>query len=348
LQALDQQSVELRIGSTNRASYGRRGFLDQFFGRFMRLAGIRHQFIETDDLVDLKDQLVQNEVDVGLGIFATLDRSLLVKFFSTPIRVGLNAIATDAGLARAGVSIQHLRKILAPEELGKSPQPDPNITPVVIRSDVGCIYSMRTLGYTETRIEFAGGHAYSEYGKTLIQLEDRYDSVKVPKLPVVIVDDVTALYVIRFLQKKKIRARLIFPVGTEASAGQERKWLPEYLVSVSVKRTNTELVDYLRDALRLFLRTELQMMSSFYHDVCRQLEKMATDVGVGTLSWTNQDVSRKAYEDQNEENRAAARSWVEYTFGITENQLRLRQDFNLPWRAILDMSRSLWLGTHKD
>lgn len=345
LNGLHQQSIALRIGSASKASYGRPGFLDQFVARFMRIAGIGHQFIKTDDLVDLID-LVQSDVDVGLGIFATLDRSLLIKFFSTPIRVGLNAIATDIGLQRASLTIQTVRKLLAPEELGKSPQPDSRITPVVIRSDVGGIYTTKTLGYTEEGCEFPGGHHYREYGKTIIKLESRYGTHQLSKLPIAIVDDVTAIYIMRYLQRNNVRARLVFPVGTERSAGQERKWLPEYLVSISVKRTNTELVDYLRDALRLFLRTEIQMISSFYHDVCCQFETLATAVGVGTLSWTNDDKSRSAYQDQDEENRAAAKAWVEYTFGITENQIRLRQDFDLPWKVILEMSRSLWLATH--
>lgn len=345
LERLDRRNVPLRISSTSKASYGRLGLLDQFFARFMRIGGIRYRFIKPDILFDLKNQLVQNEVDVGLGIFATLDRSLLIKFFSTPIRVGLNAIATEAGLERASLSITTVRKLLAPQELGKSPQPDSSIAPVVIRSDVGGIYAMKTLGYTEANLEFARGHLFSEYGDSVIEAEKRYAALQIPKLPIAIVDDVTALYIIRHLQRKKISARLIFPVGTEKSAGQERKWLPEYLVSISVKRTNTELVDYLRDSLELFLRTELQMISSLYYDACRQFETMASEVGVGTLSWMREDSSRSPHQDQDEENRGAARAWVEYTFGITENQLRLRQDFDLPWKAILDMSRSLWLAT---
>ena len=45
-------------------------------------------FIEQEGLwktvgaFDLKEQLVQEEVDVGVGIFATLDRSSMIKFFS--------------------------------------------------------------------------------------------------------------------------------------------------------------------------------------------------------------------------------------------------------------------------
>jgi hypothetical protein len=92
LRELDENLRSLRIGSTSKQSYGRVGFLDHFIYRFFQLAGIRHKLIERDEMVDLKEQIVDGDVDVGVGLFATLDRSLMVKFFPTPIRVGLNAV----------------------------------------------------------------------------------------------------------------------------------------------------------------------------------------------------------------------------------------------------------------
>jgi hypothetical protein len=348
LKELDENNGELRIGSTSQANYGRKGFLEEFIARFFRLAGINYKFVERDDIVDLKEQLVQDELDVGVGIFATLDRSLLIKFFSTPIRVGLNAIVLEDGLQRTGLTIKVLRRLIAPEETDGKLQANLVVAPIVVRSDVGGIYASKTLGYSETNLEIPPGHHYSSYGQALIEQEDDYKNRHVAKIPVVLVDDVTALYILRFLDKQERRARIIFPFGTEQSAGRERKWLPEYLVSVAVKRTNTELVDYLRDALRLFLRTEMQMISSFYHDVCVQFETMATEAKIGRRAWAQDDLSRIANVNEEEENRAAARAWVEYTFGLCKMHLGLREDSELPWSAILQISETLYRATQQN
>ena len=341
LEELDQNSRALRVGSTSRASYGRKGFLDQFIARFFRLAGIRYRFTGPDELVDLKEQLVQEEVDVGIGIFATLDRSLMIKFFSTPIRVRLNAIVLEDTLRRTGIAIKPLRKILAPQELEASPEPDLTVVPVVVQGDVGGIYAAKTLGFTESNLELAASHHYSRYGETLIEEEKRYAKAGLMKTPVALVDDVTALYVLKFLDKQKAPARLVFPFSTEKSAGLEKKWMPEYLVSISIKRTNVELVDYLGDALRLFLRTEVQMISSFYKDVCMQFEDLATELQIGNRSWEEDDKSKVTVSPTGEENRASARAWVDYTFGLTTAQLTVHQDFELPWRPILQNSKNM-------
>jgi hypothetical protein len=100
-------------------------------------------------------------VDVGIGIFATLDRSLMIKFFTTPIRVGLNAVVLEDTVRRTGVGIKAIRKILAPEELGASPEPNLSVAPIVVRSDVGGIYASKTLGFNESNLEFAANHHYS-------------------------------------------------------------------------------------------------------------------------------------------------------------------------------------------
>jgi DNA-binding transcriptional LysR family regulator len=348
LKELDQNSRALRVGSTSRSSYGRKGFLDQFIARFFRLAGIQYRFVERDELVDLKEQLVQDEVDVGIGIFATLDRSLMIKFFTTPIRVGLNAIVLEETLRRTGVGIKPLRKILAPEELGASPEPNLSVAPVVVRSDVGGIYASKTLGFSESNLEFAANHHYSTYGDKLIAQEKDYVQAGLLKTPVALVDDVTALYILLYLDKQGVRARLVFPFSTELSAGLEKKWMPEYLVSISIKRTNVELVDYLRDALRLFLRTEVQMISSFYKDVCLQFEDLATELCVGNRSWEPDDLSRVSVSNPGEENRACARAWVEYTFGLSSAQLEVHQDLELPWKPILQKSKMMYELSKKE
>jgi hypothetical protein len=61
---------------------------------------------------------------------------------------------------------------------------------------------------------------------------------------------------------------------------------------------------------------------------------MATETCTANRSWNVNELG--ALEDAPEvESRSCSRAWVEYTFGITANQLRIHQDFELPWKPIL-------------
>jgi len=341
LKELEQNSRTLRLGSASRSTYGRAGLLDQFFARFCRLSALSYQFMGRDELVDLKQQLEQDEVDIGIGIFATLDRSMMIKFFATPLRVGLNAVVLEDTLARTGMEIGKLRDALAPEELGATSEPNLNVVPVVVPGDVGGVYAFKTLGFGESDSAFPDSHHYSSYGDKLIDEERRYAKINVRKTPIALVDDITAIYVLLFLDKRRIGARLVFPLSNEQSAGGKKKWMPEYLVSIAVKRTNLEIVDYLRDAFRLYLRTEVQMISSFYADACIQFENLAAELSTGNHGLGHSDLNET--EDSSlGANRDRARAWVEYTFGLTKNQLDLHQDFDLPWKPILRNGKRLY------
>jgi hypothetical protein len=74
---------------------------------------------------------------------------------------------------------------------------------------------------------------------------------------------------------------------------------------------------------------------------------MATEAGIGRRAWAQDDLSRLAKTNEKEENRAAARAWVEYTFGLCKMHLGLREDSELPWSAILQISESLYRAAKK-
>ena len=341
MRELDENNRILKIASTSQSALGRTsGFIDQFVARFFRLAGLPFKFIPRDEVVDLKEQLVQEEVDIGVGIFATLDRSLMIKFFATPIRVGLNAVVLEETLTRTGIEVETLRQVLAPKDLDLTATPDSRVTPIVVKSDVGGHYASKTLGFTEANLEFAECHRYSAYAQKLVDEEDHARKEGLTKTPVALVDDITALYVLRSLDKQHKGARMVFPFSNERSARDEKKWMPEYLVSLSVKRTNVELADYLRDALRLFLRTEIQMISSFYSKICLEFEMLAMETCIANRSWTRGPT--ELVDSLEDENRERAHAWVEYTFGITSGQLRFHQDFDLPWKPIMETGKEMY------
>lgn len=83
------------------------------------------------------------------------------------------------------------------------------------------------------------------------------------------------------------------------------------------------------------------MISSFYKDVCMQFENLATELQIGERSWEADDKSKVTASETGGENRASARAWVDYTFGLTTAQLAVHQDFELPWRPILQNSKNM-------
>ena len=72
-----------------------------------------------------------------------------------------------------------------------------------------------------------------------------------------------------------------------------------------------------------------------------QFEDLATELQIGNRSWEEDDKSKVTVSPTGEENRASARAWVDYTFGLTTAQLTVHQDFELPWRPILQNSKNM-------
>ena len=314
---------KLKFGSTSYS--GGEGFLDTFLKRFLHIAGIDGEEISRDDdAISLKDQLSAGEVDLGLGLLATIDRALTIRFLTTPIRVGLNAVVLDESLSRRPLTPKQLRDALTQKTSVKDAQQQ--ILPIVMKDEVGGTYIRKTLRFDPAMVDFVEKFQYTLYGKQLRSREQRFGGDSTARVPVAVLDEVTALYVLRYLQQEKRPARLIFSLDDSDSVKDEKKDLPEFLVSMSLNRKNTELIDYLTDALRLFLRTEIETIASYYVRFFHELETLAKE----TVS------------------TAAARRWAEYTFGISEGYLAIHEDVDLPWSVILkrasmlrDQSKSL-------
>jgi hypothetical protein len=82
------------------------------------------------------------------------------------------------------------------------------------------------------------------------------------------------------------------------------------------------------------------MISSFMNEACalfeeRMLELFKRSKGVPSHSPAN------FFEGDTTDHVQATKQWVQYTFGITQNQLDYHQDFDLPWRAILQKTAKL-------
>jgi hypothetical protein len=342
LKELDRNRRALRVGSANVSTYGIPGLLDEWFTRFSRLSTLDHRNLPREELVDLKDQLEKDEIDIGVGLFAALDRSLMIKFFETPIRVGLNAVVLDKTLKRTGWTVEQLRSTIAPEEPERA-LADSRLQPIVVESDVGGVYASKVLGFGASDVVYPSDRLYSSYVEKLIEEEAQYANLRISKVPIAMVDDFAALSLLLMLYKRGVPGRLVFPFSNDESGGNAKKWMPEYLISIAVKRTNTELVGYLQDALRLFLRIEVQMISSSYLKACEYFEGRMLELCARSRACSGHDPS-DFLEPYQAGELEETRKWVRYTFGITPDQLDYHQDFDLPWKAILRKSAKLYQG----
>jgi hypothetical protein len=151
---------------------------------------------------------------------------------------------------------------------------------------------------------------------------------KEPKaIPVAVADESTALRILGQFRESRHRARLIFSLNNHSSVQKERRDLPEYLMSLSVRRTNTQLVEYLSDALRLFLQTEIQTVATYYLASRREFERLVIENYPTNGPRDAKDAQAKL--------RKAAEEWTTYTFRVDDKDIELYQDFEVPWRPIL-------------
>jgi hypothetical protein len=251
-----------------------------------------------------------------LGLFATIDRALTVRFFPTPIKVGLNGVVLQRDLDGAKVRNERLRECLTLRGRHRD-----LIFPVVAKQDVGWIFVTKSLEFKEPNVGYVSRVDPQAYAQHLTHLRLRRT------VPVAVVDEITALRVLAALQRRGEPAQLLFPLNNESSVQVEKIELPEFLLSISVARKNTELGEYLSDALRLFLQTEVHSIASMYVDMACELE----------------DLVLAHYPTDKQRNGAAARrelqpiaqAWVEYTFRLREDYLDVYHDVDLRWLPIL-------------
>jgi len=306
-----------------------------FFRRFLHVAGLEGKEVDwNEEAISLKDQLLQDDpsgVDVGLGLFAEINRAIAIRFISTPIRVGINAVVLDDSVKRRSLTPEQLRDALTHD--GNEFQQ--KLLPIVMESEVGGLYITRMLRFKKPLVDFVKKFQPELYGRQLIARERKFNGDPAARVPVVVVDEVTALYILRYLEQQNQAAHLVFSLDDSESVKIEKQILPEFLVSMSVNRKHRELVDYLLDAMRLFLRTEIETISMYYVQFFRELENLAADVGPAT--------SLSTLATSSQVKRQAARRWAEYTFGLPSAYFspQHQDDFELPWSVILSRANSI-------
>lgn len=305
--SVDAQSPKLKDSQKDPA------FLPDLLKRFERVAGIRVQHVPETAVRDFTKALVNRKIDVAHGVFATIDRALLLYFFLTPFRFGLNAIYL-ASAASSGAVLDGMRRSLTPGATTVG------VRPIVVEHDIGHTYVTRMLPYESDTISLMNRVELRELVRllTVTSLTRR--------LPVFVSDEVTCLKIVSALRRSVPEGTapwLVFSLTDEDSVQVEKRPLPEFMISMALERTHSDLREYLADALALFLQTETETTSDSYLETYLRLETMARDYY--RLNGSSEKVSDEK-----------ARKWAKYSSRI--DSLSGFQS-SLPWERITERVR---------
>ncbi len=200
------------------------------------------------------------------------------------------------------------------------------IRPIVVAGEVGAIHGKRRLGFLPSQ---------------LTQLDERSPEFVVqeffkqireggPTTPVICLDDFWALQVFRELKTEGCLA--VFSMNTKQNiqSDVDRRELYRNTISQSpLKRSDRDLNEFLQDALRQFLSTEVETTALAWLNLAKNL---AADL---------LNILRQATNWNDAERQAIVWSWVRYTLHLDRDSIESFSDPTLPWKPILGRARQM-------
>lgn len=289
-------------------------FLDELLDRFERVSAIPVTPTR-EDSADFVRRLDAGEADLALGVFATIDRALRLRFFLTPFRFGLNGVFLRSGGGRSNAADSYAARLK--EALTPGGKLQGLVRPVVVRNDVGHIYVARMLNYSATGIDVVTSSEPARLAANLKENEGD-DSTR----RVIVCDEVLALNVLAVINADASlggRGALVFSLTDRDSVQVEKRPLPEFMMGIAVGRENRDIHDYFSEALVLFLQTELETTSDSYARTVLMLRQLATQYYLGR-GRSNADAV------------AGAEEWAKYASRLDSPGTF---ESNLPWQKIM-------------
>lgn len=229
--------------------------MDQLFLRLLKLSGAGWDATVREN-PDVQSALVRNEQDIVLNHLASLDRSLLVKFWFLPVRLCLGAACP-----RAFVPDQKYRDRLQRSLIDRETRdPKLRLRLIAVRESVGHRYCRDRLGMTEDSLILLDSRDLKGFAETL----DKEAHAGTGGTPILIDEELSILNLLgnpdlngggRFVS--------LMPLTTQRSirSNDLRRESTAYFVSIACSRKNVELRDFLEDALQTLLLTEIETTS---------------------------------------------------------------------------------------
>ena len=306
-------------------------FFNRLFQRYVKQLGIQPD-AEIRDKFNVEHQLRSREVHLALCYFASVNRTLSAKFFTTPLRVSLGAVC----LKKYDVNVEKLAAAVSTE----GARARHAIRPIVIRGEVGYLHCVNTLGFPDepdtmtvredlSLDELAGiledhSQAAGDHGPT----------------PVVIIDEYNAF---RLLRASGAERTLITPITSNPTnqLSTYRRELPQYYMGIACNREDTQFANFLGESLNHFLNAEVETTARALSDLFWALEKEVLELAplLGRWSGNHYDGARLTLREQ----RIVARQYSLYALSIDKFSAGNLDSMPRPWHRILKRSREIVL-----
>lgn len=309
-------------------------FLGTVVEKYLRSSGRKHSDARLPEVtIDEVNKDIEERVLVGF--FSMPDRMAEWDYIKTPVRVPLNALVLDRDLAtaaKAGSSQSNDVDAAIDDILGGIRgwlwQTDPNrahgneIRPITARGEAGSSYVIQMHGFEESLLE--ADQVQSPVAQNFLEkLTDVSDSLRrekgrprVPKIPVVIADELTCFRIMQDFASAPIASytdlRLVSDPLSEIQ-DLSRAYRPTYSISLAVRRDRSPLSSFrlnsfeaTRRSFEEFIRSNAAMIAHQYVHLYRELvasfDSKSLGLGVGTalyfLKWLSIPISPKEIADE--------------------------------------------------
>jgi hypothetical protein len=215
--------------------------LISYFTGILRFSGLTTTPVDLPGC-DVQKALADNVIDLCLSCFASVDRSLLAHFWTTPIRLSLGIVLHQ----RQAAEQQLVKEVFAQRRriTGR------RFRPITVKGEAGAVYCKETLQFDEPDLVYSKDLSPKRLANYLRQLS------KEPDLPFIVVDEFASFKVLRELGGEGIP---VVPLSKQESIIKDlaRRELPQYFLSFACSRRQHELRDMIDQSFWLFLSTEL-------------------------------------------------------------------------------------------
>jgi GNAT superfamily N-acetyltransferase len=260
--------------------------------------------------------------DFILSLFASPDRVVdhNLTFWQVPIKIGLNAICTDRHLAEVRPIAKVLTRSLARAKV--------LLKPIVIDGEVGHNHCNH-IGYADDELLKVGGNSLNVLAKQLLA----EDAHRGDAIPVVVVDEYTAL---RLLEKLEGRGVNVFPwshLHARGEVDEPRRSLPEYHCCIAARRDHAPRNREIYEALEVFLRTHMQIVARQWVSLAEQLlDRVYACLAHARVSGSPRVTDGKRWEQ--------ALSWVFNAMALA-GSVGMSEDWG-QWKALLKEAQELF------
>jgi GNAT superfamily N-acetyltransferase len=310
-----------------------KSFFEGLTTRYLNQLGIKPQFSLRNSRAE--ESLRTGETHLAMCYFASVSRILSERFFSTPIRISLGAVSHDRYSSRANdiARALYVGEWIRGEDRVK-------LRPIVVRNEVGYLHCRHFLQDNDMVIlEQFDAKALRN---TLINEANKAASDADAAIPVVIVDEFTALHIFSTLGTTGLFAVPISTANTNFTSHHRRE-LPQYFMSWACSRREKDFWEFLQESFGLFLSTEVNTTSRLLADTFWRLEGEVFRATEHLGEWRLDDRSLDIYNARrlkDYERRLLAREYALYTLSLDRTTVA-HPSTHPKWQEILRRTRKM-------